>query len=137
MKIFISYQETEIDKKELSNKLNIIRDILDEIWHTSFIYFLDVNSDNETTKEIVNKMKNEISTSDIVISFINYDWVSEWMMQELWIAFWLGKKIISFIKKDFKDQYKLTYWISTNTLFFDNIEDLQDLIKFNLPATDY
>lgn len=137
MKIFVSYQETGIDKKVLKNNLDYIRDIISSIWHTSFIYYLDVSSENETRKEIVSKIKNEISTSDILITFINHSLVSEWMMQEVWIAYWLWKKVVSFIKKDLKDEYNLTYWSSTNTVFFDDVKELKELIKFNIPAIDY
>ncbi len=135
MKIFASYQQTGIDKKELDKNLNKLKNIIEKIWHTTFIYHLDTSYENQTAKEIIYKVKNEIQTSDIIVGFINYPWKSEWMMQELWIAHWLNKKNIVFINKKYEEDYFLTYWISDNIIFFSDFDkDIEKILKYNIPV---
>lgn len=133
MKIFISYKQTWVQENELNEKLWKIKEIIENMWHTTFIYFLDTSFENQTAKEILIKTKSEIETSDIIVSFINYSWQSEWMMQELWIAYWLKKKILTLINNNLEKEYFLTYWISNNTVFFKNFNEIEKLLQYNLP----
>lgn len=137
MKITVSYKQTWVPKEELDSKLWKIKNIISEIWHTSFIYYLDTSYENQTAKEIIKKVKNEIETSDMLVAFINYSWISEGMMQELWIALWLNKNILLLVNKKYEKEYFLTYWIATNTVFFDNFDEVEKLLKYNLPSNIY
>ena len=134
MKITLSYKQTWVSKEELDYKLDKIKNIISNIWHTSFVYYLDTSYKNQTAKEIIKKAKNEIETSDMLVVFINYSWMSEGMMQELWIAYALNKNILLLINKKYEDEYFLTYWISTNTVFFEDFSEVEKLLKYNLPT---
>lgn len=134
MKITISYKQTWVPKEELDEKLGKIKQVIEDIGHTSFVYHLDTSYENQTAKEIISKAKKEIETSDIVVAFINYPWKSEGMMQELWIAYGLNKKILVLVNKKVEDEYFLTYWLSTNTVFFDDFNEIEKLLKYNLPV---
>lgn len=133
MNIFISYKQTGVSKEELDLTLWLIKSHIEQLWHNCFIYYFDIDFSNQEASEIISNAKDKIKESDIVISFINYSWRSEWMMQELWIAYALDKKIILLVNNNVKDEYFLTYWLSTNTYFFDNkidiIKSLWEIIK--------
>ena len=137
MKIFVSYKETGLEESELHGKLEKIKEIIWNIGHGSFVYHLDTKYDNPTAKEVMEKAKSEIETSDIVLAFINYPWKSEGMLLELGIAKALGKEILTLVNKEIENEYFLTYWISDNTVFFDKFEDIEKLLKYNLPAYKY
>lgn len=134
MKIFVSYQQTWVDKNELQSNLTLIRNTLYKLGHDNFIYFLDTQFENQTAKEIMSKAKNEIERSDIIVAFINYTGRSEGMMQELGIAYALGKKILIIMNKQMEDEYFLTYWMSSNSVFFQNIQEVEKLLEYNLPT---
>jgi len=133
MKITISYKQTWVPTQELNEKLWKIKEIIENMWHTTFTYFLDTSFKSQTPKEIIYKAKSEIETSDIIVAFINYPWKSEGMMQELWIAYWLNKQILVLINKKLEDEYYLTYWISNNTVFFNDFNEIEKLLQYNLP----
>lgn len=137
MKIFVSYQQTWIEEKNLEKDLRKVREIIESMWHITFVYFLDSDYKNQTKKEMVMKTKNEIDTSDIVLSFVEHPNMSEWMMQELGMAYALNKKIVFFVKKEHEQDYFLSYWIATNTVFYDEFHELEKLIKYNLPIYTY
>lgn len=133
MKIFISYKQTGVSDNELTDKLWKIRDILSSMWHESFIYYFDADFQQQTPKEIIEYAKEKIEESDIIISFINYEWKSEWMMEELWIAFWLDKKVMILMNTQFESQYYLSYWLSDNTVLFSEFSEIKDILFHNLP----
>jgi hypothetical protein len=132
MKIFISYKQTWITDSELTDKLWKIRDILSNMWHQSFIYYFDSDFQEQSPKEIIEYAKEKIEESDIIISFINYEWKSEWMMEELWIAFWLDKKIMIFMNIKYEHEYYLSYWLSNNTVLFSDFSEIKNLLLHNL-----
>ena len=133
MKITLSYKHTWVKKEELDSKLGKIKEIISKIGHTSFIFYLDTTDRNQPAKEIIKKIKSEIETSDMLVWFINYSWVSEWMMQELWVAYGLNKKILLLVNKKYEDEYFLTYWVATNTIFFEDFSEVDKLLNYNLP----
>lgn len=134
MKIFVSYQQTWVKEDNLEKDLIKIGKIIESIWHTTFIYFLDSEYKTQTKKEIVMKTRNEMSTSDIVLAVVEYSWISEGMMQELGMAYALNKNIVFLVKKEHEQEYFLSYWLASNTVFYDNFSDLDKLIKYNLPV---
>ena len=137
MKIFVSYQQTWVEESKLWKNLKKIREIIESMWHTTFVYFLDSDYKNQTKKEMVMKTKNEIDTSDIVLAFVEHPKRSEWMMQELWMAYALNKNTVFFVKKQHEEEYFLSYWIASNTVFYEDFSDLEKLIKYNLPVYTY
>ena len=134
MKIFISYKQTWISDTELTDKLWQIRDILSDLWHKSFIYYFDADFQEQTPRDIIEYAKEKIKESDIVISFINYEWKSEWMMEELGIAFWLDKKVMILMNTKYESEYYLSYWLSDNTVLFSDFTELKDILLHNLPS---
>ncbi len=132
MKTYLAYKQTWVSDSELNEKLWKIRETLNNIWIKNFIYFFDCDFKNSLNKQIIEKARKEIEDSDLVIAFIDHHWKSEWMLQELWIAYWLRKNILSIVNKSVKDEYFLTYGLSNKTVFFDNFEEVIDILKTNL-----
>jgi len=132
MKIFVSYQQTWVSYKDLTEKLWKIRSIIWWLKHDNFIYFLDVNFKNQSAGEIILKAKQEIESSDLVLAFVDYEQRSEGMMLELGVAYWWNKKILFIINNKFKENYFLSYWITDNSLFFDDFSEIEWLLKNKL-----
>jgi len=127
MKIFLSYKQTWIYKQELTKDLNYIKNIIENTWNDVYIYYLD-KKEVKKPKNIINKVKQEIEKSDLVIWFINYSKKSEWELLELWIAEWLDKKILLLINNEYKNDYYLIYWLNTEVLYYENIEEINGLL---------
>ena len=122
-KVFISYKQSGISDTELKETLWFLRENIDKLWFESLIYCFDDNSDLEAS--ILNKkFLNNIKSSDIFLSFLNYENKSEWQLLELWMAYSLWKKIILLVNKNIKDKYYLAYWTTNTIIYFDNLEDL-------------
>ena len=132
MKIFVSYQQTWVSYKDLTEKLWKIRSIIWWLQHDNFIYFLDVNFKNQSAGEIILKAKQEIESSDLVLAFVDYNQRSEGMMLELGVAYWWNKKILFIMNNNFKENYFLSYWITENSLFFDDFSEIEWLLKNTL-----
>lgn len=132
MKIFISYKQSNLSDRELQSDLSIFKEILESQWHSVFIYYFDADYINSTPKDIIYTARDEIKKSDMVIWFVNHSGKSEWMMEELWIAFWLNKYIKLIINTQFKDEYFLSYGISSETFLFSNNEELKNIISNQL-----
>lgn len=132
MKILISYKQTWVKEEELKNNLQKIRDALKNIWHETFIFYLDIEK-YDWPKEIVDITSDEIEKSDLVVAFINHKDKSEGMLLELWIAKWLWKKIIVMVKDEFYDNYYLTYWLTQDVVKFDSLEeDFEEKLLYNI-----
>ena len=132
MKIFISYKQSGLTNRELQSDLNLFKEILESQWHSVFIYYFDADYINRTPKDIIFTARDEIITSDLVVWFINHHGKSEWMMEELWIAFWLEKDIKLIVNTKFEEEYFLSYGISSETFLFSNIEELKNIISHQL-----
>jgi hypothetical protein len=121
--IFISYKQTWILEEELNKTLGFLRENLENLWHKTFIYYFDDNSQLEA-EELDKKFLENIKKSDIFISFLNYNEKSEWQLMELWMAYSLWKKIILLVNNNVKDNYFLAYWTTTEIHFFHELENL-------------
>lgn len=135
MKIFISYKQSGLSDSELRDDLSIFKDILESQWHKVFVYYFDADYINRTPKDIIYTARDEIYTSDMVIWFVNHHWKSEWMLEELWIAFWLNKNIKFIVNTQFEEEYFLSYWISSETFLFSNKLELEKIIS-NIISND-
>ncbi len=133
MKIFISYKQTWVDDVQLTGSLWKLREILKNLWHESFIYYFDSDFSDKNHKEIINISREEIKKSDIVIAFVNHEKKSEWMLLELWIAFWLNKKVMILMNTQMQDEYYLSYWVSNNTILFDEFSEISQILHNQLP----
>ncbi len=131
MKIFISYKQSGLSDDELKDKLGKIRNYLDNLGHSSYIYYFDTDFSNQTPKEIITNAKLEIEKSDLVLAFINYEHRSEGMMNELWIAFGLNKPVKVLMKQELEEEYYLTYGISSDTYIYSDFSDLKDIFSNN------
>lgn len=136
MKIFISYKQSWVDDIELTDKLGKIREYLKNNWHECFIYYFDSDFSDKTYKQIIEISKEQISDCDLVLAFINHENKSEWMLLELWIAYWLNKPVITLINTKYQDDYYLTYWVSNNTILFDEFNEIPDIINKFLTTDD-
>jgi hypothetical protein len=132
MKIFISYKQSGLSDRELQSDLSIFKEILESKWHEAFVYYFDADYINRTPKDIIYTARDQINKSDIVVWFVNHSWKSEWMMEELGIAFWLEKDIKLIVNTEFEDEYFLSYWISSETFLFSNNEELKNIISNQL-----
>ncbi len=128
MKIVITYKQTWVEEQELTHNLTFIRKILENLWHETFIYFLDDNSD-KTATYITQKVKEEIEKANVVLCFINHKEKSEGMLLELWEAFALWKEIILLINSKYRGEYYLTHSIAKYTQYFDEVEDTEQWLK--------
>jgi nucleoside 2-deoxyribosyltransferase len=131
MKIFISYKQSWLSDKELQDKLWKLRAYLENLWHSTYIYYFDTDFSNQTPKEIITNAKLEIEKSDLVLAFVNYEHRSEWMMNELWIAFWLNKPVKVLMNQKLEEEYYLTYWISTDTYVFSDFSEIKKILSDN------
>lgn len=123
MKVFVSYKQSWVDKKDLDRDLSILKKSLDDLWCENFIYYLDIKW-KRSPKEVIEISKKNIENSDLVLCFINYEELSEWMLLELWIAYELWKDIMVLINKDIVFSYYLVRSIARKVIEFDNINDL-------------
>ena len=128
MKIFISYKQSWLTEWELHSDLSIFRETLKQMWHEVFIYYFNADFINRTPKDIIYTARDEITKSDLVLWFVNHSWKSEWMMEELWIAFGLQKNIKLLVNTKFEDEYFLSYGISSDTYLFNSLEDVKDIL---------
>jgi hypothetical protein len=128
MKIFISYKQSWLTERELHSDLSIFHETLKQMWHEVFIYYFDADFINRTPKDIIYTARDEITKSDLVLWFVNHSWKSEWMMEELWIAFGLQKNIKLLVNTQFEDEYFLSYGISSDTFLFNSLEDVKDIL---------
>jgi hypothetical protein len=133
MKIFISYKQSWVSDIELKDKLSQLRVFLEKLGHENYIFYFDNDLIEKTPQDIIRIAKNEIEKADVVIAFVNYSWKSEWMLLELWIAHGLNKKIMFLLNQELDDEYYLTYWISNNTVLFNNFTDIESILKNELP----
>jgi len=126
MNIFISYKQTWIDKDILKKELYFLKDNLEKLWHTVFIYYF--YKKQELPNYLLNQefLKN-IKKVDLVLAYVNYENKSEWQLLELWMAYSLGKKIKVLLNQKVKKNYFLIYWLG-EIIEFNNLNNI-DFIK--------
>jgi len=123
MKITISYKQSWVEEVELKQNLWFLREWLEKLWHKTFIYYFDEDSNLEAEK--INKIVlGNIVNSDIILWFINHENKSEWQLLELGMGYSLWKKIILFVRNNIKDNYFLSYGLNAEIIYFDNLIDL-------------
>lgn len=127
MKIFLSYKHTGINKKILKKELEFIKEIIEKTNNEVYIYYFDEIID-ETPHKLLETFKNEIKKSDLVIWYINYEQKSEWELIELWIAEWFNKDILLLVNNKISSNFSLIYWLKTDIIYYDNINELEDLL---------
>ena len=117
MKVFVSYKETGVPEEELLNRIWEIKWILDYLEYDSFIFWYDMRGKAFDSKEVVWVMQQQIASSDLVLSFVNYSERSEWELLELGMAYAMGKPIINFINEEVESWYRLIDVIWEKILF--------------------
>lgn len=130
MKVFLSYQQTWVDKKILLKDLQFFREVFDDKNIKNFVYYLDEKEEDDNFY-ICEKVKKEIEKCDLVITYINHKKRSEWMLLELGMAYELWKEIKIFINRKYKDDYLLIYWLTKkeNVIFFNEFFEIEEQIK--------
>ena len=123
MKITVSYKQSWVSEKVLNKNLSFLRENIEKLGHSSFIYYLDEDSSLEASK-INRKVLENIQNSDLIMWFINHKEKSEWQLLELGMAYALWKKIILLVNKRIKDNYYLIYWLNAKIIYFDMLGDL-------------
>ncbi len=122
MKIYLSYKQTWVEKRELETNLLFFKQNLERLWYKVFIYYFDDNSDlppEELDKEFLEKIRQ----SDLVLAFVNYKEKSEGQLLELWMAYSLWKQIKILVNSNVKDGYYLIYWL-WQVYEFDNLGEI-------------
>jgi hypothetical protein len=66
MHTFLSYKQTGLDKEILKKELIIIKNIIEKTFNSIYIYLFD-ELENKTPELLINKLKQEINKSDLVI----------------------------------------------------------------------
>ena len=128
MKIVITYKQTWVEEEELKHNLSFLRKTLEELWHETFIYFLDDNSE-KTASYITQKVKEEIEKANVVLCFINHKEKSEGMLLELGEAYAMWKEIILLVNSKYRGEYYLSYSIAKYIQYFDEVEDSEKWLK--------
>ena len=77
MKITVSYKQSWVSEKELNKNLSFLRENIEKLDHSSFIYYLDEDSSLEAS-EINKKVLENIKNSDLIIWFVNHKEKYEW-----------------------------------------------------------
>ncbi len=124
MKIFISYKQTGIKKEELDNKLNILNNKIIPFCNDSYCLWIDDKPNYHKKEILIKKLRDKIIKSNIIIWLIDNIEKSEWQLLELGMAYSLWKRIILLVNNDNKDNYYLSYWITTEIHYFDELENL-------------
>ena len=122
MKIYLSYKQTWVEKRELENNLLFFKRNLEKLWHEVFIYYFDDNSDLPP-EDLDKRFLGKIEQSDLVLAFVNYKDKSEGQLLELWMAYSLWKQIKILVNSNVKDSYYLIYWL-WQVYEFDNLEEI-------------
>ncbi len=125
MKVFVSYKETGVPEEELLKRIWEIRGILDYLEYDNFIFWYDMRGKAFDPQEVVEVMQQQIASSDLVLSFVNYAERSEWELLELGMAYAMGKPIVNFINEEVESWYRLIDIIGEKILFnwFDDFRD--------------
>jgi len=124
MKIFISYKQTGIEKQELNLKLNFLNTKITPFCNNSYCLWIDDKPNFYKKELLIEKLREKIINSDIVIWLIDNSEKSEWQLLELWMAYSLWKRIILLVRNKVKDNYYLTYWTTTEIHYFNELENL-------------
>lgn len=131
MKIYVCYKFSWIDKKIVMEELYGIKKVLDNYNLENFIFNIEYIQDEFDADFVATKMKEKISESDLILTYINYPQKSEWMLMEQGIAHALGKKITVFVKNNVKSNYFLTYGTNADIIEYNDYNDfLQKLEKY-------
>lgn len=131
MKIYLSYKQSWIEEKNLKKELEIIRNTLNYLNIENFIWYFDEPWQDYNAKEILNKTKEKIENSDLILCYINYKEKSEGMFLELGISYHLNKPIITFINKNIIENFWSIKWLSDEIILFSDYKDLEEkLIQY-------
>ncbi len=125
MKVFVSYKETGIAEQGLSKWIWEIRSILDYLEYDSFVFWYDMKGKTFDPQEVIEIMQQQIKSSDLVLSFVNYAERSEGELLELGMAYAMGKPVVNFINEEVESWYRLIDVIGEKILFngFDDFRE--------------
>ena len=76
-------------------------------------------------QEVIEIMQQQIKSSDLVLSFVNYAERSEGELLELGMAYAMGKPVVNFINEEVESWYRLIDVIGEKILFngFDDFRE--------------
>ena len=125
MKVFVSYKETGTAEQELSKRIWEIRSILDYLEYDSFVFWYDMKEKTFDSPKVIEIMQQQIKSSDLVLSFVNYAERSEGELLELGMAYAMGKPVVNFINEEVESWYRLIDVIGEKVLFngFDDFRE--------------
>lgn len=122
MDVFLSYKQTWVNIDKLESDLWLLKSKVESMNNSLFIYYFDIK--DEENKDIMQIVKEEIKKRELFICFVNHDKLSEWMLLELWIAYSQNKRIILLVNRSVKDSLFLSYQLTREVVYFDEIEDI-------------
>ena len=125
MRVFVSYKETGLADQELSKWIWEIRSVLDYLEYDSFVFWYDMKGKTFDPQEVIEIMQQQIKSSDLVLSFVNYAERSEGELLELGMAYAMGKPVVNFINEEVESWYRLIDVIGEKILFngFDDFRE--------------
>ena len=125
MRVFVSYKETGLAEQELSKWIWEIRSVLDYLEYDSFVFWYDMKGKTFDPQEVIEIMQQQIKSSDLVLSFVNYAERSEGELLELGMAYAMGKPVVNFINEEVESWYRLIDVIGEKILFngFDDFRE--------------
>lgn len=125
MRVFVSYKETGLAEQELSKWIWEIRNVLDYLEYDSFVFWYDMKGKTFDPQEVIEIMQQQIKSSDLVLSFVNYAERSEGELLELGMAYAMGKPVVNFINEEVESWYRLIDVIGEKILFngFDDFRE--------------
>ena len=125
MRVYVSYKQTWVKEESLKKELWIIKDVLNYLGMDSFIWYFDEQWFKYNAEQVLERTKNEIQSSDIVLCYINWPEKSEWMFLELGISYEMNKNVVIFINEKIHSNFWSVYWLSSDIIKFADYDDLE------------
>ena len=129
MQLYIAYKYTNVkNKTELKINLEHLVQILENKGHKTYLLNRDAKAWGKrhvsTVKNISTIIKN-IVQSKAIVAYLSSDVVSYGIIFEFLLGKLLGKKIIACVDKEVVKDNKYLTSLSTETIIFDGIKDLE------------
>lgn len=98
---------------------------MDYLEYDSFVFWYDMKGKTFDPQEVIEIMQQQIKSSDLVLSFVNYAERSEGELLELGMAYAMGKPVVNFINEEVESWYRLIDVIGEKILFngFDDFRE--------------
>jgi len=129
MHLYIAYKYTNVkNKTELKINLEHLVQILENKGHKTYLLNRDAKAWGKkhvsTLKNITTIIKN-ITKSKAIVAYLSSDVISYGIICEFLLGKLLGKRIVACVDKEVVNNNKYLTSLSTETVVFDGIKDLE------------